>query len=107
MVMKVYSPELKTDAVALHHSDSDLTTVQASRDRGINPETLRNWLRDDRANGIGTVPTRKTVTGTIPGDKPTLEQLQERIDALESELKAVRRPRCSPREISTDLPDLH
>ncbi|MGW1047515.1 transposase [Streptomyces sp. NPDC002547] len=48
MVMKVYSPEFKADAVALFHSDPDLTIAQTARDLGINAETLRNWIRADR-----------------------------------------------------------
>ncbi|KOV61038.1 hypothetical protein ADK64_29070 [Streptomyces sp. MMG1121] len=49
--MNAYSPEFKAYAVALYHSDPDLTIVQAARDLGINPETLRNWHRADRARG--------------------------------------------------------
>ncbi len=44
MVMKVYSPEFKADAVALFHSDPDLTIAQTARDLGLNAETLRNWM---------------------------------------------------------------
>ncbi|MFF3878844.1 transposase, partial [Streptomyces sp. NPDC001978] len=51
MVMKVYSPEFKADAVALFHSDPNLTIAQTARDLGINAETLRNWIRADRARG--------------------------------------------------------
>ncbi|MFC9284561.1 transposase [Streptomyces collinus] len=60
MVMKVYSPEFKADAVALYHSESSLTIVQAARDLGINPETLRNWIRAaGRARGGSTTDRTK------------------------------------------------
>lgn len=71
MVMKVYSPEFKADAVALFHSDPDLTIAQTARDLGINAETLRNWIRADRARGGSTTGmTRKNVTSTPRPPRP-------------------------------------
>lgn len=93
MVMKVYSPEFKADAVALFHSDPDLTIAQTARDLGINAETLRNWIRSDRTRGgISTTGlTRKNVTSTTPAAEATREDLEARIKALEAELKAARK----------------
>ncbi|MFJ2478621.1 transposase [Streptomyces sp. NPDC087659] len=72
--MKVYSPEFKTEAVALVHSDPDLTIAQTARDLGINAETLRNWIRADRARGGSTTGmTRKNVTSTTPATREELE----------------------------------
>ncbi|MEO3876581.1 transposase [Nonomuraea sp. B12E4] len=92
MVMKVYTPEFKADAVALYHSDPDLTIAQAARDLGVHSDTLSNWVRADaRGATTGTTSTRKSVTSTTPGRRATPEQMQERIDALEADLKAARK----------------
>lgn len=88
MVMKVYSPEFKADAVALFHSDPDLTIAQTARDLGINAETLRNWIRADRARGGSTTSTSME---KYPVSEATQEELEERIRALEAELKAARK----------------
>ncbi|MEV7422255.1 transposase [Streptomyces sp. NPDC091212] len=50
MVVKNYPPEFKADTVALYESRPDATIRSAAADLGINPETLRNWVR---AAGIG------------------------------------------------------
>ncbi|GGR59634.1 transposase [Streptomyces eurythermus] len=49
MVMKVYSPEFKTDVVALYPSDPSHTIGGIGRDLGISRETLRNRVRAERA----------------------------------------------------------
>jgi transposase InsO family protein len=49
MVMKVYSPEFKADAVALYLSDPSHTFEGIGKDLGISRETLRNWVRAERA----------------------------------------------------------
>lgn len=88
--MKVYSPEFKADAVALFHSDPDLTIAQTARDLGINAETLRNWIRADRTRGGSTGMTRKNMTSTTPAAEAD-DELAARIKALEAELRAVRK----------------
>jgi transposase-like protein len=91
MVMKVYSPEFKADAVALFHSDPDLTIAQTARDLGINAETLRNWIRADRARGGSTTGlTRKNMTSATPAAEAD-DELAARIKALEAELRTVRK----------------
>ncbi|MEV5047063.1 IS3 family transposase [Streptomyces griseoincarnatus] len=45
MVMKNYPPQFKADAVALYQSRPEATIRQVAADLGINPETLRNWVR--------------------------------------------------------------
>ncbi|MEY9997373.1 transposase [Streptomyces sp. V4I8] len=90
MVMKVYSPEFKADAVALFSSDPDLTIAQTARDLGINAETLRNWIRADRARG-GVSTTRKNVTSTTRADQATVEELKAENEVLRKELKAARK----------------
>jgi transposase len=49
MVMKVYSAEFKADAVALYLSDPKNTFEGVGKDLGISRETLRNWVRTERA----------------------------------------------------------
>lgn len=88
--MKVYSPEFKADAVALFHSDPDLTIAQTARDLGINAETLRNWIRADRARG-GASTIRKNVTSTTTAGEATIDELQAENEALRAELKAARK----------------
>ncbi|MFE2554404.1 IS3 family transposase [Streptomyces sp. NPDC059355] len=45
MVMKNYPPEFKADAVALYQSRPGATIRSVAADLGVNPETLRNWVR--------------------------------------------------------------
>lgn len=45
MVMKHWPPEFKADAVALYQSRPGATIRSVAADRGVNPETLRNWVR--------------------------------------------------------------
>ncbi|MFF6946818.1 transposase [Streptomyces lavendulae] len=43
--MKHYPPEFKADAVALYESRPGATIRSVAADPGVNPETLRNWVR--------------------------------------------------------------
>ncbi|MEU0038363.1 transposase [Streptomyces sp. NPDC006333] len=43
--MKNYPPQFKADAVALYQSRPEATIRQVAADLGINPKTLRNWVR--------------------------------------------------------------
>ncbi|MFB7113511.1 transposase [Streptomyces sp. NPDC056291] len=45
MVLKHYPPEFKADTVALYQSRPGATIKQVAADLGVNPETLRNWVR--------------------------------------------------------------
>ncbi|WLQ44705.1 transposase [Streptomyces laculatispora] len=53
MVTKNYPPKFKADAVALYESRPEATIRSVAADLGINPETLRNWVR---AAGGGGAP---------------------------------------------------
>ncbi|MEF9915394.1 transposase [Streptomyces sp. P5-A9] len=53
MVMKVYSPEFTADAVALNLSDPSHTFEGIGKDLGVSRETLRNWVRAERARRGG------------------------------------------------------
>lgn len=66
MVMKNYPPEFKADAVALYESRPEATIRSVAADLGINPETLRNWVR---AAGVSRPRGRRT-QGTGPAAGP-------------------------------------
>ncbi len=53
--MKHYPPEFKADAVAPYESRPEATIKQIAADLGINPETLRNWIRAAGATVPGVV----------------------------------------------------
>ncbi|MFD3842646.1 transposase [Streptomyces sp. NPDC058642] len=48
--MKNYPPQFKAAAEALPQARPEATIRQVAADLGINPETLRNWVRAARAN---------------------------------------------------------
>ncbi|MFI8187193.1 IS3 family transposase [Actinacidiphila glaucinigra] len=89
MVMKVYSPEFKADAVALYLSDPSHTFEGIGKDLGISRETLRNWVRAERARrgGGSTTSTEKNTVDS----PPTAEELQAENAALRRELAAARK----------------
>ncbi|WP_373995419.1 IS3 family transposase [Streptomyces spongiicola] len=89
MVMKVYSPEFKADAVALYLSDPSHTFEGIGKDLGISRETLRNWVRAERARhgGGSTTSTEKNRVDS----PPTAEELQAENEALRRELAAARK----------------
>ncbi|MEU8523973.1 IS3 family transposase, partial [Streptomyces sp. NPDC048577] len=89
MVMKVYSPEFKADAVALYLSDPSHTFEGIGKDLGISRETLRNWVRAERARrgGGSTTSTGKSTVDS----PPTAEELQAENEALRRDLAAARK----------------
>ncbi|WP_435799485.1 IS3 family transposase [Streptomyces parvus] len=89
MVMKVYSPEFKADAVALYLSDPSHTFEGIGKDLGISRETLRNWVRAERARrgGGSTTSTEKSTVDS----PPMAEELQAENEALRRELAAARK----------------
>ncbi|WP_373308905.1 IS3 family transposase [Streptomyces minutiscleroticus] len=88
MVMKVYSPEFKADAVALYLSDPSHTFEGIGKDLGISRETLRNWVRAERVRRgeSGTTNTKE-----VPVSEATRQELEAEIAALRAELKTVRK----------------
>ena len=75
MVMKVYSPEFKVDAVALYLSDPSHTFEGIGKDLGISRETLRNWVRTERARHGGGRTTKVRTGKETDGSPPTAAQL--------------------------------
>jgi transposase len=90
MVMKVYSPEFKADAVALYLSDPSHTFEGIGKDLGISRETLRNWVRAERARR-GEHGTTSTNTKEFSVSEATKQELEAEIAALRAELKTVRK----------------
>ncbi|GAA3914112.1 transposase [Streptomyces lacrimifluminis] len=90
MVTKHYPPEFKADAVALCRSHPEATIRQVATDPGVNPETLRNWVR---AAGANRPRERRT---EAPAEPPTpLEAenaaLRKKVRDLEEEREILRR----------------
>ncbi|MEV6994412.1 IS3 family transposase [Streptomyces sp. NPDC093228] len=90
MVMKNYPPEFKADAVALYQSRPESTIRQVAADLGINPETLRNWVR---AAGASRPRGRRV---EAPAEPPTpLEAenaaLRKKVRELEEEREILRK----------------
>lgn len=61
--MKNYPPQFKADAVALYQSRPEAMIRQVAADLGINPETLRNWVR---AVGVSRPRGRRAEVPTEP-----------------------------------------
>ncbi|MFB6718247.1 MULTISPECIES: IS3 family transposase [unclassified Streptomyces] len=90
MVMKHYPPEFKADAVALYESRPGATIRSVAADLGVNPETLRNWVR---AAGASRPRGRRA---EVPGEPPTpLEAenaaLRKKVRELEEEREILRK----------------
>lgn len=88
--MKHYSPEFKADAVALYRSRPEATIRSVAADLGVNPETLRNWVR---AAGASRPRGRRA---EIPAEPPTpLESenaaLRKKVRELEEEREILRK----------------
>ncbi|MDH6193235.1 transposase [Streptomyces sp. CZ24] len=90
MVMKNYPPEFKADAVALYESRPEATIRSVAADLGVNPETLRNWVR---VAGASRPRGRRAET---PAEPPTpLEAenaaLRRKVRELEEEREILRK----------------
>lgn len=90
MVMKVYSPEFKADAVTLYLSNPGHTLEGVGRDLGVSRETLRNWVRAERTRR-GESGTTSTDTKDVGVGEATRQELEAEIAALRAELKTVRK----------------
>lgn len=88
--MKNYPPEFKADAVALYQSRPGATIRQIAADLGINPETLRNWVR---AAGASLPRGRRAEAPTEPPAplEAELAAARKRIRELEEEREILRK----------------
>jgi transposase len=100
MVMKNYSAEFRADAVALYHSRPDATIKSVAEDLGVNPETLRNWIRlaDGRRSGPAVVRAEPAApapsAGSGSGQAPVEAEnaaLRRRVRELEEERDILRK----------------
>ncbi|MFF4654877.1 transposase [Streptomyces sp. NPDC001381] len=88
--MKHYPPQFKADAVALYESRPEATIRSVAADLGINPETLRNWVR---AAGVSRPRGRR---GQASAESPTLLEaenaaLRKKVRELEEEREILRK----------------
>ncbi|MCX4656917.1 IS3 family transposase [Streptomyces microflavus] len=90
MVMKNYPPEFKADAVALYESRPEATIRSVAADLGINPETLRNWVR---AAGASRPRGRRTQEPAQPPTPLEAENaaLRKKVRELEEEREILRK----------------
>ncbi|UNM12427.1 IS3 family transposase [Streptomyces formicae] len=90
MVMKNYPPEFKADAVALYESRPDTMIRSVAADLGINPETLRNWVR---AAGASRPRGRRTQEAAQPPTPLEAENaaLRKKVRELEEEREILRK----------------
>ncbi|WP_106982656.1 IS3 family transposase [Streptomyces megasporus] len=90
MVMKNYPPQFKADAVALYQSRPEATIRSVAADLGINPETLRNWVR---AAGASRPRGRRTQEPTEPPTPLEAENaaLRKKVRELEEEREILRK----------------
>ncbi len=88
--MKNYPPQFKADAVALYQSRPEATIRQVAADLGINPETLRNWVR---AAGASRPRGRRAETPTEPPTPLEAENaaLRKKVRELEEEREILRK----------------
>ncbi|WP_069173497.1 transposase [Streptomyces griseus] len=82
--MKNYPPEFKADAVALDEARPEATIRSVAADLGINPETLRNWVR---GAGVSRPRGRRTREPALPPAPPEAENaaLRKKVRELEEE----------------------
>ncbi|MFD4723434.1 IS3 family transposase [Streptomyces sp. NPDC058423] len=90
MVMKNYPPQFKADAVALYESRPEATIRQVAADLGINPETLRNWVR---AAGASRPRGRRAEVSAEPPTPLEAENaaLRKKVRELEEEREILRK----------------
>ncbi len=92
MVMKHYPPEFKAEAVALYRSRPGATIRSIADDLGINPETLRNWIRVDDGRRAGShAPAREVPTAPAGSAEAELAAARKRIRELEEERDILRK----------------
>jgi transposase len=88
--MKNYPPEFKADAVSLYQSRPGATIRSVAADLGVNPETLRNWVR---AAGASRPRGRRPEEPTEPPSALETENaaLRKKVRELEEEREILRK----------------
>lgn len=88
--MKNYPPQFKADAVALYQSRPGATIRQIAADLGINPETLRNWVRAAGASRPRGRRAEVTAEPPVPLEAENAA-LRRKIRELEEEREILRK----------------
>jgi transposase len=88
--MKKYPPEFKADAVALYRSRPGVTIKSVADDLGVNPETLRNWIRAAGA-GPRTAPVARAEAGSAASLEAENAALRKKVRELEEEREIPRK----------------
>lgn len=93
MVMKHYPEQFKADAVALYRSRPDATIKSVAEDLGVNPETLRNWIRlaDGRRSGPAVVRPEQAASAVSGSVEAENAALRKRVRELEEERDILRK----------------
>ncbi|MEU7191928.1 transposase [Streptomyces sp. NPDC045369] len=88
--MKNDPPQFKADAVALYQSRPEATIRQVAADLGIDPETLRNWVR---VAGASRSRGRRAEVLTEPPTPLEAENavLRKKVRELEEEREVLRK----------------
>lgn len=82
---KNYPEEFKRDAVGLVRSSADRSLTDIAHSLGIHLETLRKWVRDDRARA-------QTVdAGVTPDEKEELKRLRRENARLKEDDEILRK----------------
>jgi transposase len=95
MAMKNYSADFKADAVALYHSRPDATIRSVAEDLGVNPETLRNWIRlaDGRRSGPAVVRAEPAAPASRPGSRTAQTPVEAENAALRKRVRELEEER--------------
>jgi transposase len=79
---RIYPAEFRRDAVALVHS-SDKTVTQVARELGLNRETLRQWVQQDRID-------QGELEGLTSGEREELRRLRREVAELRMERELLK-----------------
>lgn len=76
-----YDDEFKADAMRLVR-ESGRSANKVAKDLGINPQTLRNWLGEDKKRQIPDKTRIMELEAELRGEKRKTKDLEETIDIL-------------------------
>jgi transposase len=86
---KNYPEEFKRDAVDLVRSSKDRTLTDIARSLGIHLETLRNWVRDDKARPRSA--DGRGDAGVTPDETEELKRLRRENARLKEDNEILRK----------------
>ncbi len=78
-----YPPEFKAEAIRLYRS-SDRSISEVARELGISPETLRNWVNQDKVD-LGER------EGLTTEERKELRRLRKEVKTLRQEREILRK----------------